>query len=52
MFKVTQVRDFSGELLYEPIVREVLAVDRATESFFVIGSFNNFIWIPISACIP
>ena len=45
MFRVTQVRDFSGKLLHEPIVREVLAVDRATESFFVIGSFNNFIWI-------
>lgn len=52
MFKVTQIRDFSGNILDKPIVRQVLAVDKASESFFVIGNFNNFIWIPIETCLP
>ena len=53
MFTVIQVRNFIGHPLHEPIVRTVYAVDRATNSFLVMGTLSReFIWIPIEACVP
>lgn len=45
MFKVEYHHDDIIE------VRTVYAVDRATESFFVITPWGEFEWVPIDMCI-
>lgn len=53
MFTVIQVRDLSMRPLDQHIIRTVLAVDRATESFLIAGSLSGeFLWIPMSTCMP
>lgn len=52
MFKVIQMYDMAGEIMEEALIRTVVGVDRATESFLVVGSFNSFVWIPIDYCRP
>lgn len=52
MFTVIQVRDFSGKLLDQQVIRIVYAVDRSTNSFLTTSSFGpDFIWIPIDSCM-
>ena len=51
MFDVVQVYDWSGNPLYDGIVRRVYAVDHDSETFLVVNTMTDeFMWMPMSSC--
>lgn len=52
MFKAIQQLDCTGKPLDRVIVRDIYAVDKATDSFLIAAFDSSFSWIPAWTCRP